>query len=347
MKHHLSKLYFKHEHLKILLLLLLIIMVMILVIANIIIDQKNLHKSAIFGVSYSPSYAQALGLDPKETYQAILKDLKVKNIRLAANWNEIEPFDSAQGKPYDFTDLDYYVNEATKNKVKVILTLGYKLFRWPECRAPGWLPLDNTQYREERQLEMVKEVVEYYENNPTVAIWQIENEPLLKFGICPGTDRVFLKKEVETVRSISSKPILMTDSGELRSWITPMKLGDYFGTTLYRSVRNDFIGRFDYPFRPWFYRLKAVIVKNLFAPNNQKIMVTELQTEPWTDKFVEETPLEDQLQDFPLSKMQDNINFAKKVGFPEIYLWGVEWWSWMKSQGYPRYWEYAKGLFKN
>ncbi|MDO8570598.1 MAG: hypothetical protein Q7R97_03360 [Candidatus Daviesbacteria bacterium] len=342
MKHHLSKLYYQHEHLKILLFLLLLLLVIILIIFNSRLDQINLAKPVTFGLSYSPSYATALGLDPKKTYQEILKDLNVKNIRLAANWNEINPGDNE----YDFTDLDYYISEAGKNNVNVTLVIGYKLFRWPECRAPGWLPLDNTQYREDKQLEMIKEVVEYYEDNPTVKVWQVENEPFLKFGICPGADRNFVKKEVATVKAMSAKPILMTDSGELTSWITPMKLGDYFGTTLYRTVQDKFIGRFDYPLKPWFYRLKAKIVKNLFAPNNQKLLITELQEEPWTTKFIAETPVAQQIKDFPLQTMKDNIIFAKKVGFPDIYLWGVEWWYWIKTKGYPEYWEYAKTLFK-
>lgn len=347
MKHHLSKLYYEHEHLKILLLCLLVILILILIKANNIRDQINLAQPTNFGISYSPQYAQALGLDPKQTYQEILKDLNVKNIRLAAYWNEIEPFDSAQGESYNFTDLDYYISEASKNNVNIILALGYKLFRWPECRAPGWLPLDNTQYREKKQLEMVKKVVEYYENNPTVKIWQVENEPFLKFGICPDANKDFLKTEVNLVKSLSKKPILMTDSGELSTWITPMKLGDYFGTTLYRTVQDNWIGRIDYPIKPWFYRLKASIIKNLFAPQNQKIMITELQTEPWTTKFIKETPKDQQIKDFPVQKMKDNVNFSKKVGFSDIYLWGVEWWYWIKLQGYPEYWEYARELFKN
>lgn len=342
MKHHLSKLYLEHEYFKIFLLFLLIILVLVLIKANNLREQINLTQTSTFGISYSPSYAQALGLDPRQTYQEILKDLNVKNIRLVAYWNEINP---AKAK-YDFTDLDYYINEAGKNNAQVILALGYKLPRWPECRSPGWLPLDNTTYRQEQQLEMVKEVIKYYEHNPTVKVWQIENEPLLQFGICPKGDEEFLQKEVETVRAATSKPILMTDSGELTTWITSMKLGDYFGTTLYRTVQNDFIGRFDYPFKPWFYRLKGSIVKNIFAPKNQKIIISELQAEPWTQKFITETPIDQQIADFPIQTLKNNVNFSKKVGFSEIYLWGVEWWYYIKIQGHSQYWEYAKELFK-
>jgi hypothetical protein len=39
------------------------------------------------------------------------------------------------------------------------------------------------------------------------------------------------------------------------------------------------------------------------------------------------------------------VNFAQKTGFDEVYLWGVEWWYFMKEKGYPEYLEYAKNLF--
>jgi len=40
------------------------------------------------------------------------------------------------------------------------------------------------------------------------------------------------------------------------------------------------------------------------------------------------------------------VEFAKKVGFPEIYLWGAEWWYWLKiTQNHPELWDTAKELF--
>ena len=51
-----------------------------------------------------------------------------------------------------------------------------------------------------------------------------------------------------------------------------------------------------------------------------------------------------QLKIFPVEKMKENIDFAEKTSFDEIYLWGVEWWYFMKQKGNPQYWEYAKSL---
>lgn len=333
----------KFHHIKIFILIGLIGLIFLLIKANQFHEEINLAKPTIWGVSYSSSYAKALGLDPQQTYQAILNDFRTKRLRIPAYWNEIE---KKEGK-FDFSDLDYYVQEAQKHQAKIILAIGYKLPRWPECRNPGWLNLDNGQLRQEKQLLMLEAIINHFEKNPAIFAWQVENEPLLPFGICPAIDQKFLEKEVKFVRQRSKKPIILTDSGELRFWVTPMRLSDYFGTTLYRTVVNDWLGTFHYPLKPWFYRLKGSLVKKFFAPQNQKIIITELQAEPWTTEFITHVPLKKQIQDFPIEQFKNNVNFAKMVGFEEIYFWGTEWWYWMKSQGYPEYWDHAKEIFKS
>lgn len=40
------------------------------------------------------------------------------------------------------------------------------------------------------------------------------------------------------------------------------------------------------------------------------------------------------------------INYAQKSGFKNLYLWGAEWWYFMKLNGNSYYWETAKELFK-
>lgn len=336
----------KRKHrIHILILSILVALMAIFVISNILTDRENVQKKVTFGVSFSPGYARELGIDPKKTYGHILTELGAKYIRLGALWNEIEPLDSVQGKPFDFSELDWYVNEAAKNQAKVILAIGYKLPRWPECRAPAWLDTTNHQLLQEREVYMLDAVINHYEENATIAFWQLENEPLLKFGICPEPDREFLKKEVALVRSKTHKPIIISDSGELRPWVTPMKLGDIFGTTLYRVVENPLIGQFTYPLRPWFYRMKSDSVRKFFAPANQKTIIVELQAETWSNKTLPETPLDTQLANFPLTQFKDTVEFAKKTGFDTIYLWGVEWWYYLKEHGHPEYLEYAKRLF--
>ena len=329
----------KHiHHIHIIILAGLVILVLIFVGINKYLDKINFSKSITFGVSFSSRYAKELGLDPKKVYSSILNDLRVKNIRLPAYWDEIEP----QENQFYFDDLDYYINKASKNQTSVILAIGYKLPRWPECRAPRWI--DPARLRQ-RQLVMLEAVIKHYENNPTIYAFQLGNEPLLEFGICPPIDREFLIKEVELVKSRTKKPVILTDSGELRFWKTPMDLSDIFGTTLYRVVDTPWIGPFQYPLRPWFYRVKSDLVRKIFAPGNLKTIISELQAESWANQPLTQTPIDEQIARFSLNQFKETINFARKTGFHSAYLWGAEWWYFMAAHGHPEYLEYAKALF--
>ena len=54
------------------------------------------------------------------------------------------------------------------------------------------------------------------------------------------------------------------------------------------------------------------------------------------------------MKNIPIDTINDNIEFAKKTGMKEIYVWGVEWWYWMKEkQNQPEIWSEAKKLFIN
>lgn len=296
-----------------------------------------------YGVAFSPKFAQNLGLDWQKVYLAILDEVKVRYLRLPTYWDEIEK----DMRQFDFSDIDFMLDEAKKRHAKVILVLGARQPRWPECHIPSWAKDLSVKDRQSKTLEFIGIVVERYKNNPAIWAWQVENEPLLSsFGEgCDLPDKNFLKAEVELVRKLNGKPIIMTDSGELGSWITPMRLSDIFGTTLYRRVYDQTFGYVTYPLPPYFYNLKSTVVRALFAKNNQKTIISELQSEPWliNGRFV---PAEEQVRLLTIENLKDYIDFSQKTGFDEIYLWGVEWWYWMEKQGYPQYLEITKTIFK-
>lgn len=342
---HIAQKYRELADIKIFALIGLIIFVFIFFFAAKFYDQSNQNNPVIYGVSYSPDYAEALGLDPKKTYQQMFKDLGVTKVRLPAYWDGIEP----KKDEYDFSNLDFYINEAQKNNADVLLAIGYKLPRWPECRVPDWLKGAPTTERQTEQLKMLGTIIDYYTKiNPksNIKAIQIENEPLLSFGICDPVDEKFFKEEMAYVRSKTNLPIILTDSGELSSWIVPMQLSDYFGTTMYRIVENPILGIIPYPLQPWYYRVKSSLVRTIFAPNNKRTINAELQAEPWADIFIADIPVSKQLEHFTLQDFKNNISFAKKTGFPETYLWGVEWWYWVADRGRPEYLQYAKSLLR-
>src|SRR3989338_9810695 len=87
-----------------------------------------------YGVTFSQKFSEELELDWKANYLAILDDLKVKDLRLIAYWDRIEPEEGRFG----FEDLDWQVAEAEKRGAKIILVVGRKVPRWPECHEREW-----------------------------------------------------------------------------------------------------------------------------------------------------------------------------------------------------------------
>lgn len=144
------------------------------------------------------------------------------------------------------------------------------------------------------------------------------------------------------------RPIILTDSGEFGLWFRTYKRADIFGTTMYRVVQSRFlpIGNFKYPLGPDFFKIKDAIMENLFG--KKEIINIELQAEPWLKKRPPDISIEEQLKAFSLDQFKENIEYARQVGFEKNYLWGAEWWYWMKQkQGHREFWEEAKKLFSN
>lgn len=298
-------------------------------------------KNSQYGVTFSPYQAESLGLDWHKIYSEMLTDLKVKRIRISAYWNKTQhgPTD------YYFNDLDFQVKEAEKVGAKLVLSVGRKLPRWPECHDPEWAKELSPENFNNALLSFVEAVVLRYQNSPAVEMWQVENEPFLSFGECPPLDKKLLDSEIALVKKLDPvRPILISDSGELSLWLSSGKRGDVFGTTLYRYVFSDVFNRYWVNYIPyWFYRVKGGFLR-LLNPG-KPLVIIELQAEPWTTKGILDTPIDEQFRTMSLQKFNKMLSVAKATGFSPQYLWGVEWWYWMKGQDYPEFWERSKELF--
>jgi len=315
---------------------------LLLIFCYLFIGTPPQAKEISWGVNFSQKHAQNLGLDWKETYSALLDDLKVKNIKLITHWDLIE---LNEGKYY-FEDLDWQIKKAEEKDARLLLVIGMKTGRWPECHIPEWAKNLNKEEQQKEILEMIEEVVLRYRERVSVGAWQVENEPFFPFGECPWVDKNFLKKEIDLVKSLDSqsRPIVISDSGEGSLWVNAAKFGDIVGTTLYKKVWFRQLGNYIYyPFPPTFYWRKAQLIEKIF---NKKVVVIELQAEPWGPKLLYESPLEEQEKTMNLERFKANIEFAKKTGLDEFYLWGGEWWYWLKEkQNKPEIWQEAKKLF--
>lgn len=303
----------------------------------------NNNRQINWGVTFSDKFSRQLGLDPKKNFISILDDLSVDRVRLIAYWDDIEK----EKDIFDFSELDWQIDEARKRNVKIILAVGMKVPRWPECHLPDWIKTLSAEEREKELKLYLAEIIKRYKNDKVIKIWQVENEPFLWFGQCPKRGKSFVSDEISFVKSLdSSRPILITESGELGWWPKAARRGNIFGTTMYRRVYNKYFGEINYHLPPDFFILKEKTTRFLINDYNKKFIVIELAAEPWTAKQIYEIGPEEQLKSFSSEFFKDTIQYAKLTGFDEYYLWGAEWWYYLKINGYPEIWEEAKKLWR-
>ncbi len=297
-------------------------------------------KEINWGVNFSQKHAQDLGIDWKEAYLALLDDLKVKDIKLITHWDLIE----SEKDKYNFEDLDWQIKMVEEKRVSFILVIGIKTGRWPECHIPQWAQGLSKEEQQKEISALLEQIVLRYRGQVSLWAWQVENEAFFPFGECPWTDINFLKKEIDLVKSLDTKPIIISDSGEFSFWIRAARLGDIVGVTLHKRVWFEELRLYvRYPFPPSYYWRRAEIIRKFF---DKKVISVELQAEPWGPKLIYDSPLEEQEKTMNLEQFKKNIEFARKTGFDTFYLWGAEWWYWMKEkQNQPEIWQEAKKLF--
>lgn len=312
-------------------------------------------KEIKWGVNFSQKYATNLGLEWKQVYSYLLDEINVRRIKVAVHWDTL----SFERNSFYFDDIDWQISEAEKRGAEIILVIGMKTSRWPECHIPSWTKNLSKNEQQEEILKLIKEIVSRYGDSKTITAWQVENEPFFPFGECPWTDKEFLKKEVELVHFIDplKRKIIITDSGEGSFWFNSAKIGDIVGTTMYKKVwftipsfSYKYFPGWDktgfyvyYPFPPAFYGRKAELINKIFK---KEVICTEFQAEPWSCLFITDTPLEEQSKTMDMERLKANIEFAKKTGLKEFYIWGAEWMYWMKEKhNRPEFLEETKKLF--
>jgi len=294
-----------------------------------------------YGITFSKKQAENLGLDWKKVYLSIFDDLGVKKIRLPAYWDEIEN----QEDNYSWEDLDWQINRASERQGEIILAVGARLPRWPECHFPDWTKGRLKAQIENKTLDYISRVIERYKSNAQIKAWQIENEPFLShFGDCPKFDAKFLDQEIILARSLDNRPIVITDSGELSFWVGAAKRADIFGTTMYLDTYSKFFQCYiHYPITPAFFKFKKNMA-GLFAKPKSWIVI-EMQAEPWGPKAYQDLSQADRDRTMEVGKFKEMIEFGRQTGFREFYLWGVEFWYWELKEGRPEMWREARKLF--
>lgn len=286
------------------------------------------------GVTFSPVFARSLGEDPVEVFDALVDDLGVRAVRLPVYWNEVAPSSAS----YEWSLYDTLIQRADDRRVALTLVVGMKSPRWPECHVPSWTSATDAVF-DEQERAYIQTVVERYRDRVSVERWQVENEPLFPFGECPPPSAERLRDRVVLVRSLATQPIQVTVSGELEPW-SHGNVADVIGVSLYRTTWNSWYGYFRYPFPAVLYRVRSLV-------QSRPVIISELQAEPW---FFEDRALRDDAaweQAFTREDFLDQVHFARQVGVSEAYLWGVEWWYYLREAGYPSLWDTAREVISS
>jgi len=323
----------------IILIIILLLFYFFKIAKNYPLNRDLKHRPDFFGVTFSTKFCKEIGLDWQEVYLAILDDLKVKEIRLPIYWDEIEE----EPGVFDFTKYDYIISEGEKRGVKFVANIGWRLPRWPECHAPEWTNKESLEMTKAKVVRMLTATVEHYKDRESIVYWQLENEPFFnEFGICPRSDYWFFNKELEAVKRLDDRPIMISATGELSMWRKEAKLADIFGSTAYRVVWGPWTGYIRYPIPAWFYRLKA----NLLGIPKDKRVIVELQAEPWVPKgSIIHISEKEANKSFNMEQFRANLQYGINIDFNKTYLWGVEWWYYQYKHGNPDYWRLARTIF--
>ncbi len=311
-----------------------------------ILAQKEKPESITYGMSFNVPYAIELGLDPVVVLTSLIEELKIRHFRIAAHWTLIEPNHNA----YDFDLMDKQVRMIEASGGDMIFAIGRRLPRWPECHIPAWVAKRSWEEQKVEIREYITEVVNRYKSSEAILYWQVENEPYLTVfasDYCGADlDEAFLQEEIELVRTLDpTRPILVTDSGNLGTWRGAYKNGDAFGTSVYVYFWNPELGQFRTILPAWFYRVKEQVMALMYG--EKKTFLIELSLEPWLLDSVVSVPLPDQYSRMNIEKMNEILTYAEKTRYDTQYLWGAEWWYWLRAQGDSEIWERGKEIFES
>jgi hypothetical protein len=298
-----------------------------------------------YGVTFSGEYAREIGIDWQAAYLAVLDELGVRAVRIPAYWDLIERSPGA----YDWSELDFYVHEARERGAQVTIALGRRVPRWPECHIPSWAGTLPWEQQKAELRELIRAVIERYRSEPNIAMWQVENEvflPVFADESC-GTivDEAFLEEEIALVKLLDARPILITDSGNLGFWYKPYQLGDVFGTSMYLYFWRADTGLFRTILPSSLYATKLNLMRLVFG--EKPAILSELSLEPWLGDQIANVSIEEQRARMSVEKMHEIIAYAAESPFSVQYLWGAEWWYYMRERDYPEYWAAMKVLYRD
>ncbi|MBW4539193.1 MAG: beta-galactosidase [Myxacorys chilensis ATA2-1-KO14] len=311
-------------------------------------------RPVYLGTTFSQLQCRYLGLDYQKAFSHICS-LGFDYIRLCSYWNEIEPLKNQ----FDFTILDWLLDESHRQGIDVVLTVGMKSPRWPEFHFPKWLsdrcdtsgnpePLDRNEQIADYTLQFIQTLVKHTRHAPSLKYWQVENEPFTRLDITAGRylSYGFVRREVELVRSLAlpKQKVLMTNSLTLptaedaedeRAFQESLALADAVGMNVYTKVPVGNSSSYLEPEEA--YRTKLKEWQKILVHMGKEDWIAEAQAEPWEPHELVATRKTDYLSSTP-KRVEYIVTTLMDIGYSRVLLWGCEYWYWNKINGRNLWW---------
>jgi hypothetical protein len=304
--------------------------------------------SPVFGVNFSCRQADYLGLDCFALFAEVLDDLGARYVRLSAYWSGIE----RRPGVYDFSEIDRLLDLAHSRGALVTVTVGMKAQRYPEFWLPRWLapqitaPVkgfpEDTPALQEALFPYLEATAAHLGAHPAVEAFQVENEPFTApesiskgWSIRPE----FLLREIDAVRAADpgGHPIVV-NHGSWSRWDTRWRWivdnADVLGQSVYtKRQHGPWPWFYLQPFR-WGWFTPALPEQARTAEERGKALwITELQGEPFEHPAVDlrRTPTGAADSNSP-AWLRQNVELARRSGASRVYVWGVEWWAYLRDR---------------
>jgi len=290
-------------------------------------QQKHKNEPTHLGVTFIADYANYLGLDPHQTMMALRDDLGFKRFRLVSYWEDIEKSPGV----YDFTELDWEMQQVNAVHGTVTLSIGLRQPRWPECHMPSWASSEPPSVWYPQLKNYMTAVINRYKDNPSLVSYQLENEYYLSvFANCPDSTKGRLIDEFKLVKSLDSNtPIIISLSNNYLGIPVSQPRPDQYGVSVYKLVYDKTITHnyFDYPFPTWWYTWRAAMTEIVTGKSS---MLHELQAEPWPPTGILSASQPELSKSMNAKLLGERIKYGKDTGFKDIDLWGGEYWYYEK-----------------
>jgi nicotinamidase-related amidase len=312
------------------------------------------------GTTFSQLQCRYLGVDVRSTFRQI-SGLGFDRIRLCAYWNELEP---TPGQ-FDFSTLDWLLEESHRSGLEVVLAIGMKAPRWPEFHFPDWItaqydttgkqaPMDQNRAIADRTLTYITAVMEHTRHAANLRYWQVENEPLTRLDITAGRwlSDAFVREEVSLVRRLAlpGQQVVLTTAIDLPGGNKPedehafqlsQSLADGVGLNIYTQVPSWQKSFYLKPLPSYWQTVRRW--QQQLHQNHKASWIAEAQAEPWEpDQLVPTKRL-----DHPSSSPWQATRLARflgGMGYETVMLWGCEYWYWQRQQGRDDWWQAIEQL---